>query len=159
MPVIIYPQNSWESRAPPDPLRPCDRAKSYPHSSLRDPRRKNGRCSQIQRATTFLCCPPGYGNQLLHFILGSAVERSILDKHSVSSNPPVHACFFFFLLLLRFFFSCTRVQIHLSASQFDIFLLSCCTNEYCCCTVVHTWWVRGCWWWKSFSAVYCALLL
>ena len=46
---------------------------------------------------------------------GSAVERSILDEQSVSSNPPVYA---FWLL----FFSAVLL---------------------CCCNIVHTWWVMG----------------
>ena len=67
------------------------------------------------------------------FPFGSAVDRSILDKQSVSSNPPVFAfllfCFFFFLLY---------VSSNPPVSAFFFFLLL-----YCCCTVVHTWWVRG----------------
>ena len=60
-PVITYPENSCDSRAPPDPARPRDRVKSHPHSSPRDPLRKNGRCSQTRQETTFQSCPTGDG--------------------------------------------------------------------------------------------------
>ena len=50
MPVITYPQNSCDSRAPPDPL---DGATSHPHCSLRDARQKNRRRSRTRRVTIF----------------------------------------------------------------------------------------------------------
>ena len=63
--------------------------------------------------------------------LGSAVERTILDKQSVSSNPPVSA----FML----FFSATAVLL-----------------LYDCTHMVGSWFVG---WWMGFSAVYCCALL
>ena len=54
-------QNSCGSQAPPDPPRPGDRAKSHPHSSPHDPRRKNGRRSQTRRTTIFKVALPGDG--------------------------------------------------------------------------------------------------
>ena len=53
---------------------------------------------------------------LVHFLFGSAVERSVLDKQSVSSNRPVSACLPFFLLFLLY-----------------------------CCTIVHTCMVNDSW--------------
>ena len=58
-----------------------------------------------------------------HFLLAQrscVIERSILDKQSVSSNPPVSAFFVFFSAVV------------------PVLL-------YCCCTIdiVHTWWFCG----------------
>ena len=61
--------NTGYSRAPPDPPRPRDRAKSHPNSSSGDLRRKNGRRSQSRRATIFQSCPPGDGSNHYIFML------------------------------------------------------------------------------------------
>ena len=55
-----------------------------PTQQPRDPRRKNGRRSQSRRATIFQSWPPVDGKLSLHVHVGSTVERSILDKQSVS---------------------------------------------------------------------------
>ena len=141
----------------PDPPRPRDRTKSHPHRSPRDPGRQNGRRSQTRNERgIFKVGFPETGNkayQPVHFLLargffivglqetgnksttfsfGSAVvELSILDKKSVSPNPPIQSvvltadvfqlfispcfCFFFFLLyccavVLFFLFSFSIVS-------------------------------------------------
>ena len=50
---IMYPKNSCECRMPLDPPRPRDRATSHAPSSLRDPRRMNGRRAKARRATIY----------------------------------------------------------------------------------------------------------
>ena len=55
----------------------------------------------------------------------------ILDKQSVSSNPPV----FFLLLFLAFFCGNFKSPCLFKKKRF---LLYWCTYECCCCTVVHT---------------------
>ena len=59
MPVITYPQNSCESRAPSDPPRHHDRATPAPHISPRCPRRKNSRQCPTRRAGGVKRRPPG----------------------------------------------------------------------------------------------------
>ena len=106
--------------------------------------------SQTRRATMFQSCPPGDGKESLHFLfLGSAVERSILDKQSVSSiTPPCFCCFFvFFSANPKYVGSNPPVPAFLLLF-FSAVLLYC-----CCCTVVNTWWVRGLLV-DGFSAVY-----
>ena len=137
-PVIIYPQNSCESRASPDPPRPSDRAKSHPHSSPRA-----GFAAKLGERRFFKVAFPETARNHITFPFGLAVERSTLDVQSVSSNPPFSA---FSLLFSLFFLLFTKVQIPLSPFYLYlkyIFLLHCCTYEYCCCSVVHTWWFRG----------------
>ena len=150
-PVIIYPINSSESQAPPNSPRPRDRAKSHPHSCPRDPRRKNRSRSQIRRATfSKVALPETASDQYI-----SLWNRSILDKQSVSSNPPV--CFFAFFYILyavREFKSPTGLLC--------IFIFFCCTavRARTSALVMYTrGGFVGCCWWMSFPAVYCAVLL
>ena len=74
--------NTGYSRARPDPPRPRDRAKSHPHSSPRDPRRKNGHRLQTRRARTFNTVGFPEAANDLSFSFGSAVERSIVVNQS-----------------------------------------------------------------------------
>ena len=70
MPVITHPENSCDSRVPPNPPRPHDRAKSHPHSSPRDIRRENGRRSQTRRATISEVALPETASNRNKFISG-----------------------------------------------------------------------------------------
>ena len=155
MPVIIYPRNNCGSRAPPDPPRPRDRAKSYPHSSPRDPSERTGVAAKLSERRFFKFNPP----ETTTFPFGSAVERSILYKPSVSSNPPISVSSLFFV-----FFSAVRefkCPCLLFLSTWYIFRLYCWTYEdYCCSLVLYTHGGFVSWWsWMSFSVVDCPLLL
>ena len=49
---------------------------------------------------------------LVHFLFGSAVERSVLDTQSVSSNRPVSVCLpFFFLFSAVLLYYCTHMYV------------------------------------------------
>ena len=136
MAVVTYPPKSYEANRSPETARP--RQVSTTLQPSRSPAKE--RASQPNSASDDFSKLPSRRRQVITtFHFGSAVERSILDKQSVSSPPPVSAI----LLFLFVFFSAVGNFIPLPAFCFHIFLLYCCTYEYCCCTVLRTWWVRG----------------
>ena len=77
--------NTGYSRAPPDPPRPCGRAKSHPYSSPRDSRRKTDVATKVGEGRFFkVALPETVSNLYFFFNLGSTVERSIQDRQSFS---------------------------------------------------------------------------
>ena len=122
MPVTIYPVNSFKSRTPPDPLRPCDRAKSHPHSSPRDSNPKE-RASQPNSASDDFSTLPSRrqaSNQYISFWLSGRALDSGQVERQFKSLCLCCACF-------RFFFCCTWVKIPQSAY---VSIFFCCTERF-----------------------------
>ena len=126
MPVVIYPQNSCESRVPPDPPRPRDRAKSYPHSSPRDTRRKN------ERRFLKVGLPETANNHYISFWLSGRVLDSGKGERQFESPC---LCFFVFFFFGMYVTSNPRLC-------FFAFCFCCCTVVlllYCCTYMVGSW--------------------
>ena len=143
----MYPNNSCESRAPPDPPRPRDRAKSHPHSSPRDPRRMNGRRSQTRLATIFkVALPETASNHYISFWLsGRALDSGQAERQFKSPCLCFFACFLLvFLLYVSSNPPCLLWKNILRSTRYVFFLLYCCTyeDEY---RYTHGSWVVGGW--------------
>ena len=154
MPVTIYPKNSCESRAPPDPPGPRDRAKSHPHSSPREratapspthpvalaiPGERTGVAAKLGKRRFFkVALPETASNHYISFWLSGRALDSGQAEHQFIS-PFLRFLLFFSLFILLYVSSNPVFLLFI----FIFFRLYCCTYEDCCCTVVHTWWVRG----------------
>ena len=150
MPVIIYPKNSCETRAPPDPPRPRERAKSHPHSSLRDPRQKFAAIiKSLTRVTKSYLLALGTANSASddfsklpasnHYISFWLSGRTLDSGQAERQFKPPCLRFFAFVCI----FSAVVREFNSLCLRFIFILTYYCKYEYCCFTVVHTWWVRG----------------
>ena len=143
MPVIIYPQNSCESRAPPDPPRPHDRAKSPTQQPSRSPAKE--RASQPNSASDDFSKLPSRRRQVITTFISFRLSGRALDSGQVErqfKSPCL--CFFAFFFLFFLLFVSSNHPVCFICLYFSSVLLYVGVQLFCCCThMVDSWVVVG----------------